>query len=181
MPKPTDIRPVAVELTFLPIKTRVPLKFGPEITTEVTCARVKLTVEDARGRTAEGWGETPLSVQWVWPSQLGYEERHEALRDLCVSMAAAWPRLGLSGHPMEVGHHFLEKVLPELASAFNAQRSKRGRAEPVPFLGALVCASAFDLALHDAFGVLHDVPTYSTYNAQYMNCDLAHFSRRAGE
>ena len=50
MPKPTDIRPVAVELYFLPIKTRVPLKFGPEITTEVTCARVKMTVEDRRGR-----------------------------------------------------------------------------------------------------------------------------------
>ena len=68
MPKPTDIRPVAVELYFLPIKTRMPLKFGPEVTTEVTCARVKMTVEDRAGRRAEGWGETPLSVQWVWPS-----------------------------------------------------------------------------------------------------------------
>ena len=29
MRKPTDIRPVGVELYFLPIKTRVPLKFGP--------------------------------------------------------------------------------------------------------------------------------------------------------
>ena len=175
MPKPTDIRPVAVELTFLPIKTRVPLKFGPEITTEVTCARVKLTVADARGRTAEGWGETPLSVQWVWPSKLGYEERHEALRSLCVKMAAAWQGVNFSGHPMEVGHHFLETVLPELTLAFNSERSKQGAAEPVPLLGALVCASAFDLALHDAFGVLHGVPSYDTYNAEYMNCDLAQF------
>ena len=38
MAKPTDIRPVAVELYFLPIKARMPLKFGPEVTTEVTCA-----------------------------------------------------------------------------------------------------------------------------------------------
>src|SRR5271156_3633312 len=107
MPKPTDIRPVAVELYFLPIKTRVPLKFGPEVTTEVTCARVKMTVEDSRGRRAEGWGETPLSVQWVWPSQLGYEERHEALRALSVKIATAWPVLrDEPGHPMEVGHRF---------------------------------------------------------------------------
>ena len=56
MPKPTDIRPVAVELYFLPIKTRVPLKFGPEITTEVTCARVKMTVEDPRGRSGRRLG-----------------------------------------------------------------------------------------------------------------------------
>ena len=90
MPKPTDIRPVAVELYFLPIKARMPLKFGPEVTTEVTCARVKMTVEDRRGPQAEGWGETPLSVQWVWPSPLGYEERHEALRTLCIRIAEAW-------------------------------------------------------------------------------------------
>ncbi len=36
MPKPTDVRPVAVELYFLPIQARMPLKFGPETTTEVT-------------------------------------------------------------------------------------------------------------------------------------------------
>ncbi|MHC5537305.1 enolase C-terminal domain-like protein, partial [Singulisphaera rosea] len=43
------------------------------------------------------------------------------------------------------------------------------------WLAALVCNSAFDLALHDAYGVLHGVPTYSTYNARYMNADLAHY------
>ncbi len=68
MPKPTDIRPIAATLYFLPVQTRMPLKFGPEVTTEVTCARVQLTVADRQGRTATGWGETPLSVQWVWPS-----------------------------------------------------------------------------------------------------------------
>ncbi len=49
MALPTDVRPVAVELYFLPIKARMPLKFGPEVTTEVTCARVRMTVEDERG------------------------------------------------------------------------------------------------------------------------------------
>jgi L-alanine-DL-glutamate epimerase-like enolase superfamily enzyme len=174
MSKPTDIRPVAAEVYFLPIKTRVPLKFGPEITTEVTCARVKITVDDPQGRTAVGWGETPLSVQWVWPSQLGYEERDAALRALCLECASAWQAFdGERGHPMEVGHYFLEAVLPGLAAAFN--RSQRKGSEPVPLLGSLVCASAFDLALHDAFGVLHDVATYDTYNARYMNHDLADY------
>jgi L-alanine-DL-glutamate epimerase-like enolase superfamily enzyme len=173
MPKPTDIRPVGVELYFLPIKTRVPLKFGPEITTEVTCARVKMTVEDSRGRTADGCGETPLSVQWVWPSHLSYEVRHEALRELCTKFSSAWLTFdGNPGHPLEVGHHFVEQILPSLTRNFNQQ--KKG-SDPVPLLAALVCASAFDLALHDAFGVLHDVPIYETYNARYMNHDLSHF------
>jgi L-alanine-DL-glutamate epimerase-like enolase superfamily enzyme len=152
----------------------VPLKFGPEVTTEVTCARVKLTVEDRRGRRASGWGETPLSVQWVWPSQLSYEERHQALRALCTRIAAAWLEApGEPGHPIEAGHRFLEDVLPGVTGELN--RSARAGSEPVPLLGALVCASAFDLALHDAYGVLHDVSTYETYNERYMNTSLERF------
>jgi L-alanine-DL-glutamate epimerase-like enolase superfamily enzyme len=170
--KPTDFRPVAVELYFLPIKTRVPLKFGPEITTEVTCARVKMTVEDVSGRQAVGWGETPLSVQWVWPSHLSYEERHDALRNLCVRIAEAWIRSSFAhGHPLELGRAFLDIVLPRATEEFN-ETERKGH-EAVPYLGALVCASAFDLALHDAYGVLHGVPTYDTYNSQYMNVDLS--------
>jgi L-alanine-DL-glutamate epimerase-like enolase superfamily enzyme len=174
MPKPTDLRPVAVELYFLPIKSRMPLKFGPEITTEVTCARVKMTVEDSQGRRAGGWGETPLSVQWVWPSNLSYQERHDALRTLCIQIAGAWLATPLEpGHALEVGHRFLEDALPGLTSRFN-QTERRG-ADPVPWLGALVCNSPFDLALHDAYGVLHGVPTYETYNDRYLSLDLSHF------
>ncbi|MFM8878425.1 MAG: hypothetical protein ACKOKG_04720, partial [Verrucomicrobiota bacterium] len=52
-----------VALWFLPVTTRVPLKFGTEALTSVTCARVRLTVQGSDGRSASGWGETPLSVQ----------------------------------------------------------------------------------------------------------------------
>ena len=93
MAKSTDIRVVGTKLFFLPVETRVPLKFGPEILTHVTCARARLTVQLADGRTANGWGETPLSVQWVWPSALPYEPRHEALMEFCQHLArqSAWP------------------------------------------------------------------------------------------
>jgi L-alanine-DL-glutamate epimerase-like enolase superfamily enzyme len=174
MSKPTDIRPVAVELYFLPIKTRVPLKFGPEITTEVTCARVKLTVEDMEGRQAVGWGETPLSVQWVWPSHLSYEVRHEALRLLCVRIADAWVSTECRpAHPIEIGYGFQESVLRAVTTKYEFDRGHDS--EPVPWLAALVCTSPFDLALHDAYGVLHSAPTYETYNDRYMNLDLTHF------
>jgi len=45
----------------------------------------------------------------------------------------------------------------------------------MPWLAALVCCSAFDIALHDAYGMLHGVPIYQTYNRRFMNCDLSHF------
>jgi hypothetical protein len=168
MPKATDIRPVGVELYFLPIKARVPLKFGPEITTEVTCARAKITVEDRNGRRASGWGETPISVQWVWPSRLGYAVRHEALKAFCLELANAWLSRPMEpGHPIETGHAFLEHILPGVTDEFNRAHSA-GR-EPLPWLAALVCASPFDLALHDAFGVLHQVSTYETYTRQFIS------------
>jgi L-alanine-DL-glutamate epimerase-like enolase superfamily enzyme len=173
MPKPTDIRPIAASLYLLPIKTRMPLKFGPETTTEVTCARVRLTVRDTRGRTAVGWGETPLSVQWVWPSTLPYEPRHELLKQLCTKLVAAWAAFDMIGHPIEVGHAFQKQVLPILLAELNQARG--ALAEPVPWLAALVCCSAFDLALHDAYGVSVGLPVYQTYSAEFMNYDLAHY------
>jgi L-alanine-DL-glutamate epimerase-like enolase superfamily enzyme len=131
-----------------------------------------LTVLDAAGRTAEGWGETPLSVQWVWPSGLSYHARHAVLERFTRELAAEWAKFPVSGHPIEVGHAFNRDVLPGLLERLNRARALEG-AEPMPWLAALVCNSAFDLALHDAYGVLHGVQTYDTYNHLYMNADLS--------
>ena len=49
MSKQSDGRVLATRLYFLPVQTRVPLKFGTEVTTSVTCARVCITVADEKG------------------------------------------------------------------------------------------------------------------------------------
>jgi hypothetical protein len=77
--KSTDIRLAGAELYLLPVMARVPLKFGAETLTSVTCARVRLNVIDRSGRIAAGWGETPLNVQWTWPGDLSYAERQQAM------------------------------------------------------------------------------------------------------
>src|SRR5712671_3600190 len=197
MSKPSDIRVVGARLYFLPIKTRVPLKFGPETVTCVTCARACLRVADRQGRIAEGWGETPLSVQWVWASKLPYEPRLETMKRFCTELAKAWAGFDVFGHPIEVGHDFQEQVLPCLWRKLNqvplelptgdagAPASSgiescpaalpRHSGEPMPWLAALVCCSVFDQALHDAFGQIHHRPVYSTYGSEWISRDLAAF------
>lgn len=179
MAQRTDLRVTGVELWFLPVITRVPLKFGPETLTSVTCARTRVRVVGRDGRSAEGWGETPLSVQWVWPSTLSYASRHEALRLFSQLLARAWANNPTWGHPLELGHDFNEFLLPRLRADFNA--SHLAGAGELPCLAALVCNSAFDLALHDAFGRLHDRPTYSTYTHEFLNRDLADFLTPAAD
>jgi L-alanine-DL-glutamate epimerase-like enolase superfamily enzyme len=125
------------------------------------------------GRVVSGWGETPLSVQWVWPSSLPYGEREAALIDFFRRLATAWARFERAGHPIEVGHSFLSEELPRQLEEYNA--TERAGREPLPQLAALVCCSPYDLALHDAFGVAHERPTYELYGSAHCSQDLAHF------
>ena len=170
MSLPTDIRVREATLYFLPVPMRMPLKFGAQVVTQATCARVKVRVEDASGRSAEGWGETPLSVAWVWPSPLSWQEREERMREFCTRLAQELVTFDESGHPMELGHRFQELRLEELRKELN-----QGHGEELPHLAALVAHSLFDLAIFDAYGKLHGRPVFETLSSEWLSSDLAHF------
>ena len=154
--KKTDVIIKNVKTEFLSIKMRLPLKFGSSVIESITCCRVEMTVENREGKIAVGKGETPLSVGWGWPSaDLTFEYREEKMVDFCKKLAPMWITNEFKDH-MTHGNDF---VIPE----------------DIPHLAALICNSAFDIALHDAFGVVNSVNTYATYNAQYMNHDLSYF------
>lgn len=168
----TDVRVIETELFFLPVETRVPLKFGSETLTSVTCARVKVTVADREGNTAVGWGETPLNVQWVWPSPTAYSIRHDLTRDFCKRIALRLADFDAYGHPLEIGHAFQEAVLEE-----ELARSHKGLPEDqhLPLLAGLLCCSPFDIAVYDAFGKLHNRPVFETLTKEFLSKDLSHF------
>lgn len=165
-----SLRIKEAQLYFLPVETRVPLKFGAETLTTITCARVALTVENNHGHRVVGWGETPLSVQWVWPSALPFNDRLTVLLDFCKVLANRWTEFDAGGHALEIGHAFEQHALPLLWQEAN---NNRAPAEPMPWLAALVCCSAFDIALHDAFGRLMNRPVYETYGPDFLTSDLA--------
>ncbi|MEE3060045.1 MAG: hypothetical protein VX371_00350, partial [Verrucomicrobiota bacterium] len=158
---------------FVPVETRVPLKFGTETLTSVTCSRIRLEARGSSGSGVTGWGETPLSVQWVWPSALSYAERHEALMAFSESLVAAWTDWQREGDALELGHDLVFEDLPKRLDAYNAIERK-GR-EPMPWLAALVCASPIDLALHDAFGQSLGRPTYACYDGESLAHDLSRY------
>jgi L-alanine-DL-glutamate epimerase-like enolase superfamily enzyme len=184
--RPSLHRITRVRVYLLPVQTRVPLKFGAETLTSATVLRVAMEVADENNRTAEGWGETPLSVQWVWPSPIPYSVRHEALIEFSLELARSWAGYPAQGHPLEAGYDFQTELLPGLVSHFNQKRSaaetralQPAKSGAMPWLAALVCNSAFDIALHDAFGRLVERPIYSTYGPEFLTRDLSAFLESA--
>lgn len=169
--KTTDVCVERAEVYFLPVTARVPLKFGAATVASVTCARVRVTVRNTAGKTASGWGETPLSVPWFWPSTLSYDVRDIALQNFCQYVAERWVGRAAAGHPVELCHDFLAEELPALNAAFGAEHA----CGPLPYLAALGVTSCFDLATHDAYGHLHELDTYRTYTGEFLSRDLAHY------
>ncbi|MBP5638018.1 MAG: mandelate racemase/muconate lactonizing enzyme family protein [Victivallales bacterium] len=155
-----------MQISFIPVKMRLPLKFGAEVIDSIQIAHVELSAYGATGR-----GETPLSVAWAWPSDLPFSFRENAMMEFCRLLEKEYPEPPISSeHPMFIGYKFLTDKLPVLRRQFNQQNNIE-----MPHLAALICASAFDIALHDAYGIANNAPTYCTYNDNYMAHDLSFF------
>lgn len=163
---------VDVTTAFFRYDNRVPLKFGHEVSTGGETVLVCVTLRSEDGRTACGYGETPLAAAWSWPSELSQKTRVQRMRAFCAALGEAWRQETTVGHPMEIGADFLETRLGECLATENAGRPE---SEQMPYLAALVCCSAFDLALYDAYGNLHQIPVFDCFNAKYMNRDLASY------
>ena len=133
----TDIKINDAALYFIPAKLRVPLRFGAQTLTEVYCARVKVKVSDSTGKESIGWGETPLSVPWVWPSELDYKTREVALQDFSIDICKSFKNFTSTGHAFEISHTFIESELDRLNKEINQKLP-----EDLPHLAALVCFSA---------------------------------------
>ena len=163
------IRPRRLALYFIDVRAQAPFRFGKETLERVTCARVTCEVEEVSRGPFRGWGESPLSAQWAWPSDVPLSEREAALRQFCCEVLDAWSARETSGHPLTLGHAFLRETLPELLASFNA---RRGAESQLPYLAALMCCAPFDIALHDAYGHAAGRPIYDCYSSRDVPDDL---------
>jgi L-alanine-DL-glutamate epimerase-like enolase superfamily enzyme len=172
MKRSSDITIVDTALYFLPVACEQPLGFGKETVHSVTCARAAVTVSTRKGASATGWGEVPLNAGWAWPCEDASPSSDIWMQDLCTVMARRFAVFTAAGHPAEIALSFLSEETD--ACLDDCRREWRNETRSIPALAFRVCFSAFDLALYDAFGRVHNVGAFDTLTGEWMNHDLAY-------
>lgn len=170
--KPTDLRVKDVTIDYEDYRFRTPIKFGGVALDRATILNVRAVAETVAGKAARGFGSMPLGNIWAFPSRkLGYDDTlgaMKALTERVAKLTAAYPE---PGHPVDLNH----ALEPQYLRAAEEVASERNLPEPIPKLATLVVASAFDAALHDAFGKAHGLNSYRTYGRDFMTHDLSHY------
>jgi L-alanine-DL-glutamate epimerase-like enolase superfamily enzyme len=170
--KPTDIRTEAVVIGYEEFLYRTPIKFGGVAVDRATLLNVECRVRTVAGATATGFGSMPLGNVWAYPSKtLGYDGTLAAMRALAERIGRITENCNETGHPIDL-NHAIEPAYRQAAA--EVSRDLR-LAEPIPWLAALVTASPFDAAIHDAFGKVHGRNCYHTYGPDFLIHDLGHY------
>lgn len=171
-PKPTDIRINEVVHDYEDYVYRAPYKFGGRVVDRTTLLNVHCRVTTRDGQTAWGFASMTLGNMWAFPSAtLTYDTTLEAMKALASRIALLAGDCPEIGHPLDIAH-VLE---PEFLKAASDVSAERNLTEPIPKLCTLVVASAFDAALHDAFGKVHRRNVYDTYGPDLMTHDLSRY------
>ncbi len=168
--RPTDIQIEALEFAYEDHQFRTPIKFGGVAVDRATLVNVTSTVRTGAGRRARGFGSMPLGNVWSFPSRvLRYDATLGAMKALVERIARLTADCRESGHPIDI-NCVLEPAYLQAAQEVTRELQL---AEPIPHLCVLVTASAFDAALHDAYGKVHGLNCYHTYGPPFLPHDLS--------
>jgi L-alanine-DL-glutamate epimerase-like enolase superfamily enzyme len=166
----SDVRVLEAQPYFSDEKAREPLKFGASVMDQVTYCHVRVRVENRRGQVADGWGAIFLSDFWAFPTpRIEHAVRDQAMRRVTQAVCARFAEYKEWGHPLDI----FWALEPELAGINQRICAAMALPEEMPFLGALVCASPVDAALHDAFGNVNGISSYAGYGPDWVSHDLS--------
>ena len=169
IPRPTDIRIAEVSHRFEQFRYRAPYQFGGRTVDRVTILNVDVRVRTAAGKDSWGFGSMTLGNAWAFPAA-SHDAGLEAMKTLAGELRAATAACDESGHPIDL----FRALEPEYLRRADRVSRARTLPAPVPKLCTLVVASAFDAAIHDAYGKAFGVSSYDTYSAKFMTRDLSH-------
>lgn len=168
----TDIQIRDVALEYEDYLYRMPIKFGGMVLDRVTLLNVWVEAETNSGQVARGFGSMPLGNIWSFPSRvLSYDQTLGAMKSLAEKLRRLFAGSAEAGHPLDLFH----RLEPAILAAAGEVSAELHLAEPMPTLAALVVASPFDAAVHDAFGKVHGRSSYQTYGRDFVHHDLGHY------
>ncbi len=167
--RPQDIRILEVRREFEDFTYRAPYQFGGRSVADVTLLNVTCRVRTGDGRESSGFGSMPLGNAWAFPN-VPFDVSLGAMRALADDLRRITADCDETGHPVD-----LARVLdPEFLRAAASLSRTRSLPVPIPMLCTLVVSSAFDAALHDAYGKAFRRSCYETYGSSFMSRDLSH-------
>lgn len=169
--KPTDIRIEDITFSYEEFLYRAPYKFGGVPVDRATILNVNVTVRTRGGKTAKGFGSMPLGNVWSFPSrEMAYYRTLVAMKELAGRIAEITSGYKEFGHPIDINAALEPEYLKAAAEIKTLMLSS-----PIPKLCALVTASPFDAAIHDAFGKVHNRSCYQTYGRDLAPRDLSNY------
>ncbi|HEY7330046.1 MAG TPA: enolase C-terminal domain-like protein [Gemmataceae bacterium] len=170
--KATHIRIEEIRHSYEDYLYRTPIKFGGIAVDRVTLLNVECRVQGGNGKIAAGFGSMPLGNVWSFPSRvLDYDATLHAMKTLAERIGRIADSCKESGHPVDLGW----TLEPEYERAAAEVSHELNLAEPIPRLCTMVVASAFDAAVHDAYGKLHQRNCYHTYGPDFLDHDIGHY------
>ncbi len=171
-PRATDIRVDAIGYSFEDFMYRTPLKFGGSVVDRVTLLNVNCTVRNSAGKMVKGFGSMPLGNVWSFPSKtMPYDRTLGAMKALAEQMSSITNSYKEFGHPIDINW----ALEPEYLKAADAVSKSLKLDAPIPKLCTLVTMSAFDAAIHDAYGKLHNRNSFQACGSDLMSHDLSHY------
>ncbi len=166
--RPNDARILEVTHGFEDFKYRAPYQFGGRSVDRVRILNVNCRVKTAGGREAWGFGSMTLGNAWAFPAA-AQDEGLGAMVALADEFRATTAACDETGHPVDL----FRALEPEYLRVAADVSRRRALAVPIPKLCTLVVASAFDAAIHDAYGKAFGVSSYETYGRAFMTRDLS--------
>ncbi|MCI0336709.1 MAG: hypothetical protein L0226_03965 [Acidobacteria bacterium] len=168
----TDIRIEDVSFSNEEFLYRAPYKFGGVPVDRATILNVNVVVRRRDGKTAKGFGSMPLGNVWSFPSrEMSYNTTLNAMKSLAERIAKITASYKEYGHPIDINF----TLEPEYLKAASEVSKELKLLASIPKLCALVTASPFDAALHDAFGKAGNRSCYQTYGRDLMSRDLSYY------
>jgi len=135
----------------------------------VTLLNVNCRVRTGGGREAWGFGSMTLGNAWAFPAA-SQDAGLGAMMALAGELRSLTAACDDTGHPIDL----FRALEPAYLRAAERVSTARALPVPIPKLCTLVVASAFDAAIHDAYGKAFGLSCYETYGPSFMTRDLSH-------